>query len=76
MKNDPLHFRGTNWIVPLGSVPQLLYSISQWTRLNPRSCLAPIFIQTLKMERKMAKQPYLAPFKDEPSCAIWYDWFL
>ncbi len=24
----------------------------------------------------MPKKPFLAPFGDTPSCAVWYDWFL
>lgn len=68
--------RGTNWLIPVERLPELLQNVSHWTTDNPGSCVAPLFIQNLKMERKMKKKPFLAPFNDEPSCTVWYDWFL
>ncbi len=68
--------RGSNWLIPVDRLPEVLYNISQWTHANQRTCVAPIFVQTVKSERKAGKRPFLSPLRDEPSCAVWYDWFL
>lgn len=69
--------RGTNWLVPVERLPEVLYNISQWTHANQKASIAPIFVQTLKTERKSGKRPFLSPMlNEEPSCAVWYDWFL
>jgi len=68
--------RGSVWLVPLDRLPEVLGGVSRWARENPRACVAPIQVQTIKMERRMAKRPFLAPFKDAPSCSVWLDWFV
>jgi len=68
--------RGASWLIPLDRLPEVLGRISRWVRDNPRACVAPIQVQTLKMERRMPRRPFLAPFKDTPSCSVWFDWFL
>jgi hypothetical protein len=78
--------RGTNWLIPVGRLPEVLYNVSQWTHANQKTCVAPIFVQTIKEERGNAaaatghapgpKKPFLSPVKEEASCAVWYDWFL
>ena len=62
---------------PTDIVFQVLYSVSQWTHANQRTCVAPIFVQTIKLERRSGrKPPFLSPFKEDLSCAVWYDWFV
>lgn len=69
--------RGTSWLVPAEKVPEVLCCVSQWTHANQRTCVAPIFVQTIKLERKPGrKPPFLSPFKDDLSCSVWYDWFV
>jgi len=69
--------RGTSWLVPVERVPEVLYSVSQWTHANQRTSVAPIFVQTIKLERRSGrKPPFLSPFKEDLSCAVWYDWFV
>ncbi len=68
--------RGSTWLVPLDRLPDVLSGVSRWARRNPGAPVAPLHIQTLKMERRMPKRPFLAPFGDAPSCAVWHDWFL
>ena len=68
--------RGTSWLIPSERLPEVLYAVSQWTHANQGTCVAPMFIQTMKTERRMAKKPFLAPYRDDSTCAVWYDWFL
>ena len=70
--------RGSCWLLPANKLPEVIGQISQWTHYNPNMSVAPLFVQTVKIEKSnlKGKKPFLSPVPEEPSCSVWYDWFL
>ncbi|XP_059091146.1 L-gulonolactone oxidase-like [Tigriopus californicus] len=70
--------RGSLWLLPIEQVPKVLRMVSKWAKATPHACSGPLFLQSVSMEGISPREsvPFIAPYLDEPSCAMWYDWFL
>lgn len=70
--------RGSLWLLPVEKVPSVLQIISKWVKATPHACSGPLFLQTVAPEASAHTDhvPFIAPYLDEPTCALWYDWFL